>query len=423
MRILFFADNFPPERNAQASRVYERAKYWVEWGHEVTVVTCAPNFPEGRVFAGYRNRWWQEEVMDGIRVVRVKTFITANAGTVLRMVDYLSFLPMAWWAGVLEARPHVVAATSPQMFAAVAGWGASVWQRAPFVLEISDLWPESVAAVGAMKSKNPVIWLLERLAGFLYQRAKRIVVVTGAFREVLKGRGVDEDKIDVARNGVELRRFSPQARDEALAREVGILDGEMVVGYIGTLGMAHGLENVLAAAERLKGKGIRFLMVGPGAERDALVEEAKRRGVENVTFVGAQPKSEMPRYWSLCDLALGHLRDTPLFKTVIPSKIFEAMGMGVPVLLAAPKGEASEIVEGEGVGVWVRAGDASALAEAVLFLKENPQRMRGYARACLPAAMRHSRERQAGLVLKTLEAAVQKCRKERAVAVMGQRGD
>lgn len=423
MRILFFADNFPPERNAQASRVYERAKYWVEWGHEVTVVTCAPNFPEGRVFAGYRNRWWQEEKMDGIRVVRVKTFITANAGTVLRMLDYLSFLPMAWWAGVMEARPHVVAATSPQMFAAVAGWGTSVWQRAPFVLEISDLWPESVAAVGAMKSKNPVIWLLERLAGFLYQRAKRIVVVTGAFREVLKGRGVDEDKIDVARNGVELRQFSPQERDQGLAKEVGIRDGEMVVGYIGTLGMAHGLGNVLNAAERLKGKGIRFLMVGPGAEREALVEEAQRRGIENVTFVAAQPKSEMPRYWSLCDVALAHLRDTPLFQTVIPSKIFEAMGMGVPVLLAAPEGEASEIVEREGVGLWVKSGNVAALAEAAQFLKENPERLGGYARACLSAARRHSREQQARLVLETLQTAVPKRGRERAVAVLGQRGD
>jgi glycosyltransferase involved in cell wall biosynthesis len=405
MQILFFADNFPPERNAQASRVYERAKYWVEWGHKVTVVTCAPNFPEGKVFEGYLNRWRSVEIMDGIRVVRVKSFITANAGTVLRMLDYLSFLPTGWWAGVREQWPDVVAATSPQMFTAVAGWGVATCRRVPFVLEISDLWPESVAAVGAMKSKNPVIWALERLADFLYARADRIVVVTKAFRKILEGRGVDVRKVAVARNGVDLRQYSPRDRDEVLARALGIGDGEFVVGYIGTLGMAHGLGNVLQAADRLRGMNVRFLLVGPGAERNTLIEEAARRGLDNVTLVPAQPKGEMPRYWSLCNAALAHLRSTPLFATVIPSKIFEAMGRGLPILLAAPRGEASEVVEGEGVGMWVEAGDANALAEAVLFLREQPEQRSAYAKASALAAPLHSRETQALQVLDVLQAA------------------
>src|SRR5579862_5639381 len=189
MNILFIADNFPPERNAQASRVYERACYWVRWGHQVTVLTCFPNFPEGKLFPGYRNRLWAEEEMGGIRVVRVKTFIAPNVGRVLRIVDYLSFMISSFWAGLTLPRPDVVVTTSPQFFAAVGGSALTAVRRLPFVLEISDLWPDSIVAVGAMKRNFMLRWL-EKLELLLYRRAARIVVLTPAFRENLVRRGV-----------------------------------------------------------------------------------------------------------------------------------------------------------------------------------------------------------------------------------------
>lgn len=394
MHILFLADNFPPEKNAQASRVFERACYWVKWGHRVTVITCAPNFPEGKVYAGYRNRWYQTEEISGIRVVRVKTFIAANAGRYKRIADFLSFMGSSYVAGLVQERPDVVVATSPQFFAAIAGWALSTMHRRPFVFELSDLWPESIIAVGAMRP-SLALRLLEHLELFLYRQAGAVVALTGSFRENLVRRGIPGEKIAVVTNGVELSRFSPRARDWELAQSLGIERHHFVAGYLGTLGMAHGLRNVLDAAEVLKNDPVRFLFVGSGAERESLVAEAERRGLGNVIFVAAQPKERMPAYWSLCDVALVHLKDTPLFRTVIPSKLFEAMGMGLPVLLAAPEGEASRIVLGENVGLHVPAADAESLAGAVRFLQASPAHVARLAAASLAAAPRWSRERQA----------------------------
>ncbi len=404
MNILFLADNFPPEKNAQASRVYERACHWVRWGHQVTVITCAPNFPEGRVYEGYANKWYQVEERGGIRVVRVKTFIAANAGTMKRVLDFLSYMVMAFFAGTFEPQPDVVVATSPQFFTAIAGWALSVVQRRPFVFELSDLWPDSIVAVGAMK-QSPALRAIEKVELFLYRRAAKIVALTGGFKDNLVRRGISADKIAVVNNGVELSQFSPRPRKDELAEHWGVAADELVVGYIGTLGMAHGLDNVLRAAELVGEARVRFLMVGPGAERESLITEAQRRGLSNVTFVPPQPKDAIADFWSLCHVALVHLKDTPLFETVIPSKIFEAMGMGLPILLAAPAGEASKILLEEGAGIFIAPGDPQALAEAVLTLERDETQLCQFAKASFEAAPRHTRERQAEEMLVALKSA------------------
>lgn len=402
MKILFLTDNFPPERNAPATRVYEHACYWVKWGHEVTVITGAPNFPEGKVFPGYRNRWYAAETIDGIRVVRVKTFITANEGVFLRTLDYLSFMASGFVGGLVQKTPDVVVATSPQFFTAVAGWALAGARRTPYVFELRDLWPASIAAVGAMDGKG-FFGLLERLELFLYRRASAVVAVTDAFKRDLVRRGIDAEKISVVINGVDLPRYAPRPRDRELSAAWD-LEGRFVVGYVGTHGMAHALEKVLDAAERLAGvPDVRFLFVGGGAGKEKLVEEAARRKLSNVTLVPFQPKESMPRVWSLCDVALVHLRDTPVFETVIPSKIFEAMGMGLPVLLAGPKGEASRIVEGEGIGAWVPPEDPAALAGGVLKFRDDEGFRRRCAAASLAAAPRYSREAKARNMLAVLE--------------------
>ncbi len=221
MKILFLADNFVPERNAQASTVYERACYWAAWGHEVTVITCAPNFPEGEVYSGYRNRWHFVETISGIRVVRVKTFISGNTGRWRRIADYLSYGAASFVAGLFEGKPDVIVATSPQFFAAVSGCVLATVRRLPFVMEIRDLWPESIVAVGAMNRRLPLI-LIEKLELYLYKRAAAIVVVTGAFKENLVSRGVPEKKITVVINGVDLSRFQPRDRDDSLAAQWGL---------------------------------------------------------------------------------------------------------------------------------------------------------------------------------------------------------
>jgi glycosyltransferase involved in cell wall biosynthesis len=405
MNILFLADNFPPERNAMAARVYERACYWVRWGHQVTVITCEPNFPEGKVFGGYTNKWHLVEEMSGIRVVRVKTYIAPNAGKYRRIVDALSYMVAAFAAGLFERRPDLIVATSPQFFGALGGCVLAAVRRVPFVLELSDLWPDSVVAVGAMK-RSFALHSLEKMELWMYRRAVRVVALTKAFRANLVRRGIDAGKVGVVINGVELSRYAPREKDRQLARRWGLEEQHFVVGYIGTHGMAHALDNVLDAAALDGDPDIRFLFVGGGAEQERLVAKAQRMGLRNVVFVPAQPKETMPSYWSLCDVALVHLKDTPLFGTVIPSKIFEAMGMGLPILLAAPKGEASEILEESGAGLWVAPERPQELLEAARFLKSDHQLTHRLAGRSREAAHRYTRERQAREMLAILSEAI-----------------
>lgn len=405
MKILFLSENFPPESNAAATRVYERACYWAQWGHQVTVITSAPNFPEGKLFSGFENKWKQTEIMSGIRVVRVKTYIAANHGIAHRTLDFLSFMVTGLLAALKEQRPDVIAATSPQFFTAVAGWAASALRSLPFVFELGDLWPASISAVGVMK-KSFLLGLIEKLELFLYRRSNAIAALTGSFKDNLVSRGIHADKISVVVNGVDLSRYSPRQRDRALAAEWQ-LEGKFVAGYIGTHGMAHALGNVLDAAERLKDNDtIRFLLAGAGAERDALMAEATRRGLKNVIFIPRQPKEKMPAIWSLCNIALVHLKDSPVFAGVIPSKIFEAEAMGLPLLLAAPEGEASTIVLNDKAGLHVAPEDPKALATAVRQLADDKSLCQSFSAAALAAAPHHTRETQAREMLDVLQIAV-----------------
>jgi len=402
MRILFLTDNFPPETNAPASRTFEHTSRWVQEGHEVTVITGAPNFPQGRIYPGYRNTWYQVEEMAGIRVVRVKTYITANEGFAKRTLDYLSFMVTGFLGGLIQRRPDVIIGTSPQFFTNCAAWMLSVFRWRPFVFELRDLWPASIVTVGAMR-RSLAIRALEKLELFLYRRTAAIVPVTHAFKDNLVGRGIEPAKIHVVINGVDLSRYAPRPRDPDLAA-VHELQNKFVVGYIGTHGMAHALHRVLEAAERLHDRpDIVFLFVGDGARRKALVELAGQKQLANVRLLPSQPKEWMPRIWSLCDLALIPLKNHPVFATVIPSKLFEAMGMGLPVLMALPEGEATGIVRDTGAGVIVPPEDPAALAETVVALAADPERMRQLRATAHAAASGFSRDRQAERMLAILE--------------------
>ena len=404
MNILLLTENFPPETNAAATRLHEKALYWVRWGHSVTVVTCAPNFPDGVVFEGYRNRWRQTEVIDGMRVVRVKTYVAPNRGFLRRSLDFLSFGMTGLAAALFEPRPDVVIGNSPQLFAAAAGHGVAALKRVPFVLELADLWPASIVAVGAIRHPLP-LKLLEVLELHLYRRAAAIVALTEGIKDDLVARGIPAEKIRVVMNAADLARYGPRPRDEALAQAWG-LGGKFVVGYVGTHGMAHGLVSVIDAAERLRDTPeIVFLFVGAGAERDMLIAEAGRRGLDNVVFQPVQPKEALPAVWSLCDIALAHLKDKPLFAGALPTKMFEAIGMGLPIVLATPEGEASSLLRESGAGVWVPPEDPAALAEAIRSLHGDPgtcQRLAAASRAAAPA---HSREARARDTLQVLERA------------------
>lgn len=403
MRILFLSDNFPPETNAPASRTYEHAKRWVQEGREVTVITGAPNFPSGKLHPGYRNRPWQVEMVDGIQVIRVWTYITANEGFVRRTLDYMSFMFSATIAGLFVRRPNVIVATSPQFFTPCAAWVLSVLRARPFVFELRDLWPDSILAVGAMRETTFISWL-RKLEYFLYRRARRIVSVTHSFKVVLSGNGIDPGKIEVVPNGVDLALYRPGDKPAELVERWNVA-GKFVAAYVGTIGMAHGLDTVLAVADRLRErKDIAFLLVGTGAEHAALSQRCVERGMENVIFTGAVSKAEVREYWKLCDVALVLLRDSSLFSHVIPSKMFEAMGMERPIILGV-RGESRAILEESEAGIPITPQSSDELAKAIMKLAADPALRARMGRAGRDfVARQFDRDRLAGEMLEVLEA-------------------
>lgn len=407
MRILFLTDNFPPEVNAPASRTFEHCREWVKAGHQVTVITCAPNFPKGQVFPGYRNRLFARETVEGIEVVRVWSYITANEGFLKRTLDYVSFMLSALPASLRLPRPDVLVATSPQFFTACAGWLVGAMRRVPFVFELRDIWPESIRAVGAMKSSF-ILNQVERLELFLYRRAAAVITVTHAFKDNLQGRGIDGAKIHVVTNGADLTRFQPMEKDAALVESLG-LGGKFVAGYIGTHGMAHGLETLLEIARLFQDEGrddIRVLFLGDGAAKADLVAGAGEWGLRNVVFVDTVPKSEVARYWSVLDASIIHLRGTDLFRTVIPSKLFECMAMGIPVLHGV-RGESADIVEREGAGLVFEPENAAALRDRLVELAGDPELAGRLAARGLEGARKYDRRHLAARMLHHLETLVQ----------------
>lgn len=373
MRILFLSHYFPPEVNAPASRTFENCREWARLGHTVTVVTCVPNHPRGRVYDGYSNRLLQRESMEGIEVVRVWTWLAANEGFLLRSLNYVSFMLSALVVLPRLPKADVVVTTSPQFFNGLAGFFVRALRRIPWVFEVRDLWPESIIAVGAARNRA-LIRSLEWLERFAYRKADHIVPVTDAFRRHMIERGVESGKITVIKNGADLQRFDP-ARVGDLREELGLGD-RFVAAYFGTHGMAHGLDTILDAAERLRDEpSIVFLMVGDGAERERLARLRAERGLDNVLMLPQQAKERMPQLWQTADVSLVLLRDTPLFRTVIPSKIFESLAMKTPVVLGV-EGESRKLIEDSGGGVFVSPGHAEDLAAKVLALSRSRERLR-----------------------------------------------
>lgn len=371
MKVLFFTHYFPPEGNAPATRVFQMGRRWAKAGHQVHVVTCAPNVPTGKVYAGYRNRLVQRETMDGIAVTRVWTLLAPNKGTVRRILNYLSYLFSASLAGLFTEKPDIVIATSPQFFCGWAGAIASKFRRTPFILEIRDLWPESIVAVNAMKPGLAIRFLgwLERK---LYASARLIVTVGDGYRARLIERGVPASKIAVVTNGVDRDAFTPRARDEAVSGRFGTA-GRFVCAYVGTIGMACGLEVVLRAAARLKNSGradIAFLLVGDGAVREELQAQAAAQGLENVIFAGLQPKALIPSILASANACLVHLRRQELFRTVLPSKLFEAAAMARPVILGV-EGSAAELLKRMEGGICIEPENDEQLAAAVVKLADD----------------------------------------------------
>lgn len=404
MKILLLTDYFPPEVNAPATRGIEHCREWQRLGAEVTVITCAPNFPQGKVHDGYRNSLCQEENIDGIRVIRVWSYIARNEGFFKRSLDFLSFAFTAFGAGLFESC-DVIVATSPPFFITFAGYALSKVKRKPWVFEVRDIWPESIRTLGAMKS-SPVLDLLEKIELALYRDATSVIAVTDAFKRNFIRRGIPAGKIAVVTNGANLDLYQAQDKNQVLLERLG-LKGKFVVGYIGTHGMAHALEFIVSNLDKVQNESIHFLFIGDGAKKNDVVQLATKLNLKNVTFLDPVPKEMVADYLSITDVALVPLLKNDTFKEVIPSKIFESSAMRKPILLGV-EGQAKEIVEQYGAGLCFEpenGADFLAKLEAIATDKQLYQKLQ---EGCSRLAVAYDRKVLAQKMLTILTETVKK---------------
>jgi colanic acid biosynthesis glycosyl transferase WcaI len=375
VRILYVSHYYPPEMGAPAGRVAGLSRAWAAAGHDVHVLTGFPHHPTGRIHPDYRRaflRGFMREQDCGVHVHRTWIFPAANRGKVRRSLNYGSFMASAAITGSLRLpRPDVVVATSPQLLCAAAGSLLAKRFRVPLVMEVRDLWPESLVAVGASRSRSPLVATLERLATKLYFNATHIVTVTEAQRSAIVAHGLPAESVSVVPNGVDHTFLNAPA--------VPPPDGRFVVTYVGTIGMAHHLETLVETAALLRHDSrFSFRLVGEGARREAVEAQARCAGLSNIEFCGEQPRADVPRWIAESSACAVLLRRTEVFRTVVPSKMFEIMAVGRPILLGV-EGEASALLARAAAGVLVEPENAAQLAEAIRSLAQNPAQCRAMA--------------------------------------------
>lgn len=380
MKIVFFSHYYWPEGNAPASRTADHCARWVrdDSVESVTVITCAPNVPDGKVYPGYKNSFWPtRETVDGVDVIRVWTWLANRPGKLSLILNYVSYLVSALFAFLFfTRRPNVIVATSPQFFCGITGVLASWMKWCPLVLEIRDIWPESIVTVGALK-RGAAIRVLEYLERWMYRRASHLVAVGPGYRDNILSKADVSSRISIVTNGVDPSQFEPSTESEELRGEYG-LAGKFVCSYVGTVGMAHGLDVVVRAAEELKQSNrsdILFLVVGGGTRLNQLRELIEQRGLADlVCLTGRLDKSQMPSVLAASDVCLVHLSKVDLFEHVIPSKIFETMAMQRPIIMGV-KGRARDIVLAADAGVPMEPENATELIEQLDSLKGSPERL------------------------------------------------
>jgi glycosyltransferase involved in cell wall biosynthesis len=386
VNITYVCHYFVPEPAAPAARVHEFARAWVQAGHAVDVLTTFPNHPVGRIPPRYHNKLWATERLDGIRVLRCWLYAVPNRGVGRRGLDHLSFMLTSLLVGLPRIKhTNVVIASSPTLFSALSAWLIARIHRVPFVLEVRDLWPEAIIDLGLMRRDGPSVKLLQRLASFLYARAARVVVVTESFADRLAQQGVPRAKLTVIPNGADTRFFA-QAPRPAKARQTLGLDGQFTVAYVGSHGLSHGLDVVLDAAA--KKPDVTFLLVGDGADRDRLLAERDRRHLANVVMRSSVPRNEVPGLYAAADACLVPLRDVPIFETFVPSKLFEVLAAGRPVI-GAVRGEARDILARSGGALLVEPERGDQLAAAVDCLRRDPALARQLAERGQAFAQQH----------------------------------
>lgn len=373
MKIVVICHYFPPEIGAPSARLYEMAKHWVELGNEVHVVTCFPNHPTGVIPDEYRSMKYKLENMNGIHVHRNYVYATPNRGFIKKTLGHISFMFSSVFYSMKKIdKPDVIITSSPTFFSIFSGYWYSRRKKVDFVLEVRDLWPAAMVELGIMK-EGIVTKILERMELFFYRKCKMLVMVTQAFKENVVKRGIDPNKVYVITNGVSQDVFFPKEKNTELISKYN-LQNKYVVAYMGAHGISQNLSTIMdVAAQFREDINVMFLFVGEGAEKDRLKQIMYKKKLNNVQFIDAQPKELMPEFYNLAELCLIPLKDIELFKTFIPSKMFEIMACGTPII-ASLKGEAADILTESKAAIVVEPDNASEIAAAIKSIIDDKER-------------------------------------------------
>ncbi len=365
MRVLLLTQFFDPEPTIKGLPF---ARELARRGHDVEVLTGFPNYPGGKLYPGHRLRAFRRELVDGVRVNRVWLYPSHDRSAVRRVGNYASFALSAAALGLaVTRRPDVVYAYHPPGTIGVPAIALAARWRVPFVLDIQDLWPDTIAATGMLSSPG-ILRTLGAYCRFVYDRATQITVLSPGFREALVERGVPAEKVTVIPNWSDERALSAGADAPSPRAALG-LEGRFVVLFAGTMGVGQALDPVLEAAARCLTRvpEAAFVFIGGGTERDRLERVATERGLANVRFLPRVPMEAMGPYLAMADGLLVHLRDDPLFRITIPSKTQAYMAAGRPILMGV-RGDAAHLVREAGAGLVFDPESPDALTEAVAAL-------------------------------------------------------
>lgn len=395
MNLLILTDNYYPEMNANARIFSELAELWAEQSQNVSVMTCHPNFPKGKIFPGYKNKWLTKSIVNHVKVLRIKTYMRPNHGLIRRTLDFISFGLSSFFFGLWQAKPDVIIGVTPQFFCALSACCLALIKRVPFTMIVCDLWPDAVAASGLI-NKTWIYKFIKKIELWMYRKANSIIILSDYFRGYLNKLGLSDDKVVTSISGAS-KEFYPRKKNPSLLAGYNLSE-KFVVGYIGTFGISHNHEDIIAVAESLAKKAIshiHFLMIGDGPRREELAKYLITHNINNVTIDGPFPGKAIPEYWSLIDLAIIPLAPIETNKMVLPSKIIEALAMGLPTLLYGPNGEARRFLSQSNIGWFIPGGDKESLEKLFLSLSTDKQQMLDQSEKALKFAKNFSREKQA----------------------------
>ncbi len=361
MNVLILSQYYPPEPDP---KIHGLGLDLARRGHRVRVITGFPNYPQGRLYPGWRQKPWMKAPLDRLDVWRLPLYPDHSHSRLKRSLNYLSFAASASLGGpVIAGSAEVMWVYSSPLTIGIPAWWIGLWRRIPFVFNIHDMWPETLVATKMMEDGRAVRWL-ESLAQFIYRRAAAITVVSPGFKRLLVAKGVPEEKVHFIPNWAEEDLYRPRPRDEILARKFG-LSGRFNIVFGGTMGPAQGLDTAIEAAAQLQDfPQIQFVLIGGGVDEPRLRRKAAGMKLRNVIFIGWQPAEIMPRFFALADVLLLHLKRDPLFEITIPGKTFVYLACGRPILCAVA-GDTAEIVREAGAGLICPPDDPEAMARTV----------------------------------------------------------